>query len=167
MVLFHVSFSEYVAGQTYYAPNPTGYHLRSIDRNEGWINELLDLYRPKGMPSRISSFYTCSQLENCQAFIGNKKIDSKNPIYYKVEMDCEHGFPMVLTDKIRKLGRGSKLLGECVNEYWSPIEAWKYLEYLSPSMTIIEVLPIPNHLMILKGTMNYSHDRDLANKLFH
>src|SRR6185312_4775333 len=166
MELFHVSFTEYTVGQTYIAPNPTGYHLRSVARNEGWINETLDQHRQEGFPSRISSFYACSTLENCQAFIGNKTIESKNPIYYKVDMDCGTGFPMVLIDKIKKLGQDSNLLEVCINEYWSPIREWKYVEFLHPSMSITEVLPFPDLLMPNKGRINYNADLEVANQSF-
>jgi len=166
MELYHVSFREYTEGQTYTAPNPIGYHLRSIQRNEGWINEILDEQRPEGYPSRIASFYACSEVVNCQAFIGNKKIEGRNPIYYKVEMDCVLGFPMVLIDKMRKLGQESDLLGACISEYWSPTREWMYLEFLSPSMTILEVLLFPESLLANKGRMNYNADFEFAKQLF-
>jgi hypothetical protein len=166
MELFHVSFREYTAGQNYTAPNPIGYHLRSIQRNEGWINEKLDEQSPNDYPLRVASFYACSVLENCQAFISNKKIEDRNPIYYKVEMDCDLGFPMVLIDKIRKLGQESDSLEACISEYWTPTYEWKYLEFLSPSITIIEVLPFPETLLANKGRMNYNSDLEIANQLF-
>jgi hypothetical protein len=166
MELYHVSFREYTAGQTYTAPNPIGYHLRSIQRNEGWINETLDEQSPNGYPLRVASFYACSVLENCQAFIGNKRIEDRNPIFYKVEMDCDLGFPMVLIDRMRKLGQASGLIDTCISEYWTPTHVWKYLEYLSPSMTIIEILPVPESLMANKGRMNYNADFEIANRLF-
>lgn len=166
MELYHVSFTEYIVGETYTAPNPIGYHLRSIERNEGWINEMLDEQRPAGYPSRIASFYACSELENCQAFIGNKRIEGRDPIYYKVDMDCEFGFPMAIIDKIRKLGEGSDLLEACISEYWAPTREWKFLEFLSPSMTVIEILPIPESLFANKGRMNYNADFELAKQLY-
>ena len=166
MELYHVSFREYTAGQTYSAPNPTGYHVRSIQRNEGWINVTLDEQSPNGYPLRVASFYTCSVLENCQAFIGTKTIDDQKPIFYKVEMDCYLGFPMVLIDRMRKLGQASGLIDACISEYWAPTHEWKYLEYLSPSMTIIEVLQVPESLMANRGRMNYNADFEIANRLF-
>lgn len=166
MELFHVSFTEYNLGQTYIAPNPIGYHIRSVQRNEGWINETLDERRPAGFPSRIASFYACSELANCQAFIGKKRIENQDPIFYKVEMDCLYGFPMVLIDRIRKLGHESALLEACISEYWSPTQEWKYLEFLSPSMTIMEILPMPESLLANKGRMNYNFDFELAKQQY-
>ena len=166
MELYHVSFREYAVEQTYTAQNPIGYHLRSIQRNEGWINEILDEHKPAGMPSRISSFYACSVLENCQAFIGNKKIDDRDPIYYKVEMHSNGGFPMVLIDRMRKLGQASDLIDTCTSEYWTPTHEWRYLEYLNSTMTIIDVLPIPEPLVANKGRLNYNSDYKFAKQLF-
>jgi len=166
MELYHVSFREYTAGQTYTAPNPIEYHLRSVRRNEGWINEVLDEKRPTGYPSRIASFYACSELENCHAFIGNKKNGDRNPIFYKVEMDCDLGFPMVLIDRMRNLGQASGLIDTFISEYWAPTHKWEYLEYLSPSMTINEILPVPKLLMASKGQMNYNADFEIANHFF-
>lgn len=166
MQLYHVSFTEYEVGKTYIADNPNGYHLRSISRGDGWINEEMDNMRPDGYPSRIASFYACDALENCQAFIANKKIAGNNPTYYKVEMDRTVGFPMVLVDRIKKMGQGSANLSSCINEYWSPTQAWKYLEFLSPQMTILEKLDNPNSLMAIKGSMNYNTDFETAKRLF-
>lgn len=166
MELYHVSFREYATGQTYTAPNPNGYHLRSIERNEGWINEILDDNRPEGRPSRVASFYACSELENCQAFIGNKKMDEGSPIYYRVEMNCNAGFPMVLTDRMKKFGQDSILLGAFITEYWLPTKPWRYLEFLSATMTILEVLPTPDSLIANKGRMNYNADFELAKQVF-
>lgn len=166
MELYHVSFTEYEVGKTYTADNPNGYHLRSKSRGDGWINEEMDNMRPDSYPSRIASFYACDALENCQAFIGNTKIGGNNPIYYKVEMDCSVGFPMVLVDRIKKIGQGSANLTSCINEYWSPTQAWKYLEFLSPQMTILEKLNTPNFLMANRGRINYNADSDTAKRLF-
>jgi hypothetical protein len=151
---YHVSFTEYMVGETYTAPNPIGYHLRAIERNEGWIYEILDEQRPTGCPSRIAFFYACSELTNCQAFIGNKRIEARDPIYYKVEIDCELGFPMVIIDKIRKLGQGSNLLEAYISECWTSTCEWKYPEFLNPSMTVIEILSIPGSLLRNMGRMN-------------
>jgi hypothetical protein len=166
MILYHVSFSVYNVGKTYTACNPTFYHLKSIERNVGWINEILDKHRPDGYPSRIGSFYACSELTNCKAYIGNKRIENRDPFYYQVEMNCEIGFPMVLVDKIKKLGDGSDLLEPCISEYWTPTKNWKFLEFLSPLMTVIQVVTIDELLFDFKGTMNYDRDLELANKLF-
>ena len=166
MELYHVSFQIYEVGQTYTANNPTGYHLRSIKNGVGWINEKLDILRTLDRPSRISSFYACDQVVNCQAFIGSKTIDSKSPNYYKVEMDCKLGFPMVLIDKIRKIGEDSNELEAIVKEYWTPTKQWKYLEFLSPSMKIIDVLATPEKIMANKGKVNYSCDFEIAKQIF-
>jgi hypothetical protein len=166
MELFHVSFIDYKVGEKYFAPNPIDYHLWAIAKGEGWINEQLDLHRPRHITPHVSSFYACDLLENCQAFIGTKKIDSKSPTYYRVDMDSYQGYPMVLTDRIKKVGLASPRLEELINEYWTPTKKWKYLEYLNSMMTIIKKLPLPNVLIANKGKMNYMFDYDLAKQLF-
>ena len=166
MVLFHVSFREYEVGQSYTAPNPNGYHQRAILKGEDWINTYLDENKPIDFPSRISSFYACDEIVNCQAFIGNKTINGQKPIYYKVEMNCEIGFPMVLTDAIKKNEQNSPHLINCSNEYWSPSGEWKYKEFLSPEMTILEILPNPDSICANKGRMNYNADLERAKRDF-
>ncbi len=167
MILFHVSFTDYVIGQTYVAPNPNGYHLRSVEHGDGWINLVLDQYKPEIRPSRIASFYACDKVGFCKAFIGAKKIEGRSPIYYKVEMDCQIGFPMVLIDTIKNIGENSTELRACIDEYWSPSNEWKYLEYLSPNMTILEVLQEPDNIMVSGGNMNYGLDLAKAKRDFN
>lgn len=164
MVLFHVSFREYEVGNTYTAPNPNGYHQRAIANGDDWINTYLDDNKPNDFPSRISSFYACDEIENCQAFIGNKTINGLQPTYYKVEMNCETGFPMVLTDAIKKNGQNSSHLENCSNEYWSPTGEWKYKEFLSPEMIILEILPSPDTILANKGRINYIADLERAKR---
>lgn len=165
MELYHVSFKKYEVGKTYTASNPIGYHLRAIQKGEGWVNDILDEYRPDGTPSRISSFYACDILENCVAYIGNKTIEGKEPIYYKVKMECTIGFPMVMVDRIKCLGNDTSKILPYIDEYWNPTLDWKYLEFLSSTMTIIEILSEPFGLF--KGKRNYEVDRDLAIKIFY
>jgi hypothetical protein len=74
------------------------------------LKEMLDEQSPDACPLRVASFYACCVLKNCQAFIGNKRIEDQNPNFYKVEMDFDLGFPMVLFDRIRKLGQASVFL---------------------------------------------------------
>lgn len=166
MVLFHVSFTKYIVGQTYTAPNPNGYHQRAIQNGEAWINEFLNENKSEDLPSRISSFYACNIIENCQGYIGNKTINGQQPIFYKVEMNCEIGFPMVLIDAIRKNGLNSAFLNECSVEYWSPTGEWKFKEFLSPEMTILEILPAPNPILANKGRMSYNTDLERAKREF-
>jgi hypothetical protein len=191
MELFHVSFREYVVGQTYYASNPINYHLRCVVRGEGWVNETLDKYRPAGMPSRISSFYACDNFDNCQSQIDNERIENKNPIFYKVEMDCPKGFPLALAHRLKYIGQKTTTWLEtlydnapellendfiediqrvnkakkCIDEYWSPTHRWKNLEFLSPTMKIVDILPNPGRLTGV-GSNNYCFDSDLAKSLY-
>jgi hypothetical protein len=98
--------------------------------------------------------------------IGNKRIEGRAPIYYKVDMDCEFGFPMALIDQIKKLGKKSHLIKACMSEYWTPTFKWKYLEFLCPSMLVIEILPFPESLLANKGRMNYNEDMKFAKQLY-
>lgn len=167
MQLFRVSFEEYEIGKSYQAENPTKYHLDSVSKGSGWINELLDKYKPTNYTPRVSSYYACDKVENCKAFIGTKRIDGKEPIFYKIEMDCESsGHPMVLTDVIRRLRQNHNRIAEVINEYWNPKQNWQYLEFLSDKMTIIDIINKPDIISFGIGRAHYEHDFKLANRLF-
>mgnify|MGYP003586938898 FL=1 len=74
--------------------------------------------------------------------------------------------PMCLTDLILK-SQGDKIKQERIaKDYWNTGSIWKFNEYLSNRMEIIEIIMEPHFLAIVKGKENYQHDIDLIKKLF-
>lgn len=52
--------------------------------------------------------------------------------------------PMALVDVIGKADLGNAQLELLIAGYWNPNENWNFVEYLSDTMTILEVLPEPS-----------------------
>lgn len=164
MILYHVSRKVYVVGDVINAnefSNVTEYYEKSEKENKNWIDDYLDSMKPQNAPSRKRVIYAFDSLANCGAFMVNNITDFN---YYKVEMKEPVACPMCLTDNLEE--NNSEKNATIAKEYWNPTESWKFLEYLSEEMTIVEILPPPNFIEVASGKMAYGSDRTLSNKLF-
>ncbi|MBI9036929.1 MAG: hypothetical protein JEY97_02240 [Bacteroidales bacterium] len=163
MDLFHVSCKPYKKG-TFISSEEfehTEYYNNSIKKGQNWIDEYLDSIRPDGTPERKKTLFTFDSLGNCFVFKKGQCPDGLN--YYKVKMVNPIGCPMCLTDKLKKDSEEyNKRIGA---EYWSPKKKWKFLEYLSDEMQIIEIMAEPDSMEKIKGQCNYLYDFEQKNKI--
>jgi hypothetical protein len=114
---------------------------------------------------RQQTFYAFDSIENCIAFSNSNKI--QNSFYYKVQMQNPFKAPMCLTDLLLK-NPGNNIKQESIaKEYWKPKTNWKFNEYLSMEMIIIECMAQPSFCSLLKGNENYNNDVDLRNINFN
>jgi len=145
--------------------NETFYYRNRKQSGDNWVDDLLDKYKPMNAPSRKQTFYAFDSLANCYRF--NKSLGNKNKtvFYYKVKLYNPYKTVMSLTDFIFKLGKNSSELDKIAQEYWFPSLDWKFYEYLSNKMTIIETLSEPDYLSKIQGDCNYNNDFDLRKKL--
>jgi hypothetical protein len=157
MNLFHVSTKKYEVGQIIKAEafENTEYYNTAIANGKNWIDELLDNLKPENVPERINAIFAFDCIDNCIAFKGQNEAN----IYYKVKMHNPIACPMCLTDALKEGDTENNI--RISNEYWSPSKAWRFLEYLSAEMEILEILETPTSMQLAKGRMNYSQDRDL------
>ena len=164
MELFHVSCKNYKVGELIISENfkETEYYKESESKNMNWIDDFLDSTRPEGYPKRQSSLFAFDCIDNCFAFIDGP-IRRKGIKYYKVKMNNPIGCPMCLTDSLVQddYEHNTKI----AKEYWSPKEDWKFMEYLSNSMEIIEILEDPIFEEKIKGKFNYNQDYQKRKKL--
>lgn len=72
-------------------------------------------------------------------------------------------FPMCLTDALIKDSLEHNI--KIADEYWKPQKDWKFLEYLSNQMEILEVLDDPSFEDKIKGRLNYDYDYEKRGKL--
>ncbi|KQO33212.1 hypothetical protein ASF10_19250 [Flavobacterium sp. Leaf82] len=161
MDLFHVSTKKYHVGQIIKAKDfeNTEYYQNATNQNKNWIDEFLDINKPANAPERKKAIYAFDCVENCVAFKGQ----NNDNFYYKVKMLKPIACPMSLTDALKREDEENNL--RIANEYWNYNENWKFLEYLSSEMQIIEIIPPPNIILVNKGKMNYSSDRELTQRL--
>lgn len=163
MTLYHVSCKKYEVGDVLKSPvsGQTEYYKSAITKGLNWIDDYLDTIRPDGYPERKSALYAFDCIANCFAFKKNKCSDTVN--YYIVKMLNPVSCPMCLTDKLIKDSNSHNLkIGQ---EYWNPTMDWKFLEYLSNEMEILEILNNPTFNDKIIGQNNYQNDYDLKETL--
>lgn len=161
MRLYHITDKEYENGQVIRAIDfgeACYYHLNNPEY--AWINDVLDAEKDADCPSRKRCIYAFGRPDFCLAFNNNPDLHC-----YLVEMDAKGGFPMVLTDTMRRVGQNYDRIGDVVNEYWHPTKHWKYNEYLGESMVIIKEI-IPDRGRRTGAMMQYNDDRAIADRLF-
>jgi len=164
--LYHVSCKEYVVGQKLIAQETTPYYQKKISQETNWIDDILNDHKPKDAPQRNKTLFAFDFVGNCQAFFEKESCPSGTPKYYKVKMVNPIKSPMCLTDLIRILEKESPKVQEIAQEYWNPKQNWKYYEYLSAEMEIIEILATPSQETLNIGKANYLNDTTLRNRLF-
>jgi len=166
LILFHASYKIFEVGQTYVADKETPYFLEKRSQGMDWVDLLLNEYKPDKAPIRQQTFFACDKVENCYAYISSRRQVVGMPIYYKVEMENPAKGVMCLTDIFPKFEKQNPSLRTYAEEYWSPTLEWKYYEYLSNQMKIIEILNEPDIIMKSVGNNNYMMDQELRKEVF-
>lgn len=161
MTLFHITDKVYEIG-TSISSNDFGeacfYHQNNPVHI--WINDVLDARRDADCPPRKRCIYAFDKPGHCLAF-------NNNPVLhcYQIEMEAHGGYPMVLTDKLRRVGENYNRLDDLIDEYWHPTKQWKYNEFLGESMVVIGEIK-PNKILGIASKMSYDDDRTMADQLF-
>jgi len=164
MMLYHATLESFDVGRTYTANEVTPYYRQNELNGRAWVDDLLNQNKPKNAPERRNTFFACDCIENCYAYISSRYPDRKAEYkFYCVEMENPVSGVMCLTDLLYDLGDTNSNLNNVVAEYWYPTKEWKYLEFLSKKMTIIERLEIKRE-QILFAKIKYQDDYDLYKK---
>ena len=164
--LFHITPIDYPLGMVTSIADTSHFHQATLLDERRWINEFLDTNRPVSTPSRKKSFHAFDSISNCFGYWGNKPCTTGGPNLYKVKMTNPRKVPMALVNKLHRKGEGHGTNIQIACEYWTPTNNWKFNEFLSEEMEILEQIDISiisrfNNAIILLG-----QDYDLANNLF-
>ncbi|MDI1316899.1 hypothetical protein [Flavobacterium sp.] len=137
--LYHITCIEYPIGVVNPIEDLSFYHSKTLTDSRSWINDFLDENSPEDFPSRKKSFYACNTIANCKALKSTICNEADCiPRIYKVRMNNPIKVPMALVTHLFKLGEDNTVNTDIANEYWTPTEEWKFYEYLSEEMEIIE-----------------------------
>lgn len=162
---YHVTERIYCAGESLNMNEETYYFIEQGRRGNQWIDLFLNGLKPENAPERQYSFFAFDNLDNCKAFWENEKRNGF-PKYYKVSMQNAIKAPMCLVQLILREGRESNRIETIAREYWNPQHEWKFLEFLSNEMTIIQLHKSPSITDNLAGITNYEEDKELMELLF-
>lgn len=164
--LYHVSIFEYNNGEILETmpSNETYYYKKKKEEGLSWVDDLLNLHKPPNAPLRQNTFYAFDSFDNCVIFGQSQKL--QNPYYYEVLMVNPYKVPMCLVDLISKSEEDFEKQITIAHEYWNSPPIWKYNEFLSSKMTIVESIKQIDKFAIMRGKENYQHDFDLIKKRF-
>ena len=117
--------------------------------------------------SRLDALFAGADGADCVKFLVAQRGYDHKPIHlYRVEMPAPAPHPMALIDAARRNRGRVDALGEIVEEYWEPIRAWRFWEYLGCAMTVVEKLELPSAVMLAGASHRNGLDRDLAARLW-
>lgn len=137
--LFHITCVEYQIGIVNPIEDLSFYHNSTLNDYRSWINDFLDENSPEGFPSRKRTFYACDTILNCKALKSTIIANSDCvPKIYKVKMNNPKKAPMALVTRLLQLGNDNPSNINLANEYWTPTKDWRFYEYLSEEMEILE-----------------------------
>lgn len=161
MMLYHATLESFEVGRTYTANEITPYYRQNELNGRAWVDDLLNHNKPENAPERHNTFFTCDCIENCYAYISSRypgrKADYK---FYCVEMQNPVSGVMCLTDLLNDLGDNHPNLNNVVAEYWYPTKEWKYLEFLSQEMNVLDTVT-PSQMQIFGSRVKYQHDYEM------
>jgi len=171
-VLYHITCKAYPIGKIPPIVGDSYYHLSTQADKRAWINEFLDAIRPNGKPSRKKSFFACDSIMNCKALKSTVAPPHCTPRIYKVKMINASKSPMALVNHLLLLGKDNQCCKDVAIEYWKPTLNWKFYEYLSEDMEIME--EVKNDNLTLTGQKLFwiisnnplIDDKSLANQIF-
>lgn len=142
--LFHVSREVYTIGDTIPLNGDNRYWtnlMASPEKRRG--NDRLESGRPADKQCRRTTHFAFDDVYHCRHF-GESQYKNEKLHYYRVGMTNPTAGPMALVDVIGKADLGNAQLELLIAGYWNPNENWNFVEYLSDTMTILEVLPEPS-----------------------
>ncbi|MBI2375647.1 MAG: hypothetical protein HYV07_16750 [Deltaproteobacteria bacterium] len=167
--LFHAS-RRALSGTLSVGANPTPFSVSAQAKGLGFIDQELDRARPPAAPSRQLCFYAFDSLE--MACIYAEAEDTTVAwTFHEVTMPAPARVPFVLSGRLRALGQGHGHTQALAREYWNPTQAWEVCDYLSPTMSVVRVVPSPiprppPFCPILLQRFAHQRDADLARRLF-
>ncbi len=156
MKYFHATTESLNDGQILTSSNPSSFYPNAT--------QAMDNNRPDNAPERRTSFYTADSPEFAYYFL-LKQGKSKDEInVYRVETEPPWKAVFSLTHAIQKKLQNNESVSAAIDEYWSPTKEWKFFEYLSSSIKIIEKVEIStiNETLML---VSYQNDFDRASKI--
>lgn len=159
IMFYHASVENYEVGKTYTTDQFTGDTTRfhnSLDEAKKQTDILLDEHRPEGCDSRLKSFYIFQDVKHCADYASF--LHTKNVKVYAIEPTSKvfGGFPMCLVNKAH-IEKDESIKAKIIQEYWNPEYPWKFNEYLTQSIKIIDIL----ELSPPSCSMDYDYDQTL------
>ena len=164
--LYHITCINYSIGTIPPIVDTSHFHQATLNDDRRWINDFLDANRPPIVPSRKRSFYAFDSITNCVGYWSSKRCTIGGPLLYKVKMTNPSKVPMHLVNTLLQKGEGNAANLQIATEYWHPTENWKFYEFLSEEMEVLERVDLKPEHRFNNAIILIGQDRDLAKRLY-
>jgi hypothetical protein len=165
--LYHATTAELTIGDKLGSTVSVLNNITNIFQREA--EDFLEQRRPKGRPPRPSSWFACDKanlaaeyLDAQLTFGPDKRARNGRPHLYAVEMDSSSKQPMILANAVAvKLSAGEKDVALLLaDEYWAPTQEWRFWEYISPDIVVLQRQPWPDPMALSLALDAYTKDSD-------
>jgi len=130
---YHASVNVFNKGQIVSFNN----NIRSSTKRVSSIDTEFDKYTPRGLVGRSAALFAFDDLGTSVAFAKSNGGSGNGWRYYSVDfLGSYHKAPWYLTTVVKKLGLNNPLVYKVIKEYWTPIQAWSFWEYLVKNFLI-------------------------------
>ena len=154
--LFHASLIPLPVGKTLIAES------RNVPLPKEKAEKILEHFRYGRSTSRFKAFFAASEPSDSFVYLKKEPAFELDSVHvYRVEMQAPSPHPMAMVNRVYKAllnKEDCKHLRHLAEEYWQPKINWKFLEYISSSMTVFEELPIPDSISQAGAIWRYQED---------
>lgn len=169
MPYFHASRNVYPFNHVIRVPEGAIAHAYQLSLELGmkWREDALEGGRNERASSRQNAVYAANTVCNAARFLVAQPDPQDRPVRgYEVVVAQQIPSPMVLIGYIDAQGPDFAFLPACVEEYWAPTRAWRFLEYVCPSLIVTAELGVIADADMWIAGEDYEHDRQLARQLW-
>jgi hypothetical protein len=144
-------------------PGPKAYDY-SNDPERQKLEDFLESKRSCESYSRLTSWFACDtpaySARYLEAELSRKKESNGQPKLYSIACDGFSKQPMILVNAIDKaLVANDLAIAEVLAiEYWKPTKEWKFWEYTTHSIRIVEEVEWPDSMAQALAFMAYQAD---------
>lgn len=167
MTFYHASQLSFQIGDTWstdqFVGNATLDHVNR-SKEEQQVNILMDSQRPSDYDSRNKSIFLFDNIDHCRFYASRLK--NPNLKIYKVKAltPVFGGFPFCLVEKVYNES-SFEIKKRIIQEYWAPTLQWIFLEYITQSIEILDILNMRNPVLYNMAIASLSEDIDRFNNM--
>jgi hypothetical protein len=155
-------------------PGPRAYDFSDQPERQK-LEDFLESNRPSTSHSRLTSWFACDKPGKSARYLDAEitfKPNTANtgePLLFVVEMTSPSKQPMILVNAIReRLAAGDTAAAELLAcEYWQASREWRFWEYTSPEIVVVEQLPWPDTIEQSLASLSYQADAKTLMQMYN
>jgi hypothetical protein len=137
------------------------------------LEKFLESKRGPTSRSRLTSWFACDDPGKSARYLDAEITFKTNlasagdALLFVIEMTNPSKQPMILVNAVgERLSAGDTEVAELLaNEYWRPTRVWKFWEYTSPEIAVIDQAPWPDLMEQSLASLSYQADHRLLKQI--